>query len=62
MDGQADTTEGADAIRATFASMIPLARMGQPEEVAAAAYFLASEESSFVTGIELAVDGGMAQV
>jgi NAD(P)-dependent dehydrogenase (short-subunit alcohol dehydrogenase family) len=41
--------------------MIPLARMGQPEEVAAA-YFLASEESSFVTGIELAVDGGMAQV
>ena len=62
MDGQADTKEGADAIRATFASMIPLARMGQPEEVAAAAYFLASEESSFVTGIELAVDGGMAQV
>lgn len=61
MDGQADTKEGADAIRATFASMIPLARMGQPEEVAAA-YFLASEESSFVTGIELAVDGGMAQV
>jgi NAD(P)-dependent dehydrogenase (short-subunit alcohol dehydrogenase family) len=36
--------------------------MGQPEEVAAAAYFLASEESSFVAGIDLAVDGGMAQV
>lgn len=62
MDGQADTKEGADAIRAAFASVIPLGRMGQPEEVAAAAYFLASDESSFVTGIDLAVDGGMAQV
>jgi len=61
MDGQADTKEGADAIRAAFASVIPLARMGQPEEVAAA-YFLASDESSFVAGIDLAVDGGMAQV
>ena len=62
MDGQADTKEGADAIRAAFASVIPLGRMGQPEEVASAAYFLASDESSFVTGIDLAVDGGMAQV
>ena len=62
MDSQADTKEGADAIRAAFASVIPLARMGQPEEVAAAAYFLASEESSFVAGIDLAVDVGMAQV
>ncbi|MDT7654606.1 MAG: hypothetical protein QOI36_6012 [Pseudonocardiales bacterium] len=61
MDGQADTKEGADAIRAAFASVIPLGRMGQPEEVAAA-YFLASDESSFVTGIDLPVDGGMAQV
>ena len=62
MDGQADTKEGADAIRAAFASVIPLARMGQPEEVAAAVYFLASDESSFVAGADLAVDGGMAQV
>jgi NAD(P)-dependent dehydrogenase (short-subunit alcohol dehydrogenase family) len=62
MDGQADTKEGADAIRAAFASVIPLGRMGRPEEVAAAAYFLASDESSFVTGIDLSVDGGMAQV
>jgi NAD(P)-dependent dehydrogenase (short-subunit alcohol dehydrogenase family) len=62
MDSQADSKEGADAIRAAFVSVIPLARLGQPEEVAAAAYFLASEESSFITGIELDVDGGMAQV
>jgi NAD(P)-dependent dehydrogenase (short-subunit alcohol dehydrogenase family) len=61
MDSMADSKEGADAIRASFASVIPLARLGQPEEVAAA-YFLASEESSFVTGIELSVDGGMGQV
>jgi NAD(P)-dependent dehydrogenase (short-subunit alcohol dehydrogenase family) len=62
MDGQADTKEGADAIRVAFASVIPLGRMGRPEEVAAAAYFLASDESSFVAGIDLSVDGGMAQV
>jgi NAD(P)-dependent dehydrogenase (short-subunit alcohol dehydrogenase family) len=36
--------------------------MGQPEEVAKAALFLASDESAFVTGIELFVDGGLAQV
>ena len=62
MDSQADSKEGAGAIRAAFASVIPLGRMGQPEEVAAAAYFLASDESSFVAGVDLAVDGGMAQV
>jgi NAD(P)-dependent dehydrogenase (short-subunit alcohol dehydrogenase family) len=36
--------------------------MGTPDEVANAALFLASDESSFITGIELFVDGGMAQV
>lgn len=40
----------------------PLGRMGRPEEIAAAALFLASDESRFVNGIELFVDGGMAQV
>lgn len=43
-------------------SQIPLGRMGRPEEIASAALFLASDESSFVNGIELYVDGGMAQV
>jgi NAD(P)-dependent dehydrogenase (short-subunit alcohol dehydrogenase family) len=62
IDGQATTKEGADALRASFSSVIPLGRMGKAEEVAAAALFLASDESSFVAGIDLAVDGGMAQV
>jgi NAD(P)-dependent dehydrogenase (short-subunit alcohol dehydrogenase family) len=43
-------------------STIPMGRMGEPEEVAKVALFLASEDSSFVTGIELFVDGGRAQV
>ncbi|MFD8003116.1 SDR family NAD(P)-dependent oxidoreductase [Streptomyces mirabilis] len=62
MDSQADSKEGADAIRAAFASVVPLGRMGRPEEVAAAAVFLASDESNFCAGTELSVDGGMAQV
>lgn len=62
MDSQADSKEGADAIRAAFASVVPLGRMGRPEEVAATAVFLASDESSFCAGMELSVDGGMAQV
>src|SRR6478672_7723050 len=49
-------------IRAQFAAAIPLNRMGRPEEIAAAALFLASDESSFVAGAELSVDGGFAQV
>jgi NAD(P)-dependent dehydrogenase (short-subunit alcohol dehydrogenase family) len=36
--------------------------MGRPEEIGNAAVFLASQDSSFVTGVELFVDGGMAQV
>lgn len=45
-----------------LASQVPLGRVAQPEEIAAAALFLASEESSFVNGIELFADGGAAQV
>lgn len=45
-----------------FASIIPMGRIGKPSEIATAALFLASDDSSFVTGIDLFVDGGMAQV
>ncbi len=49
-------------VRETLTKLIPLGRMGRADEVASAALFLASDESSFITGAELPVDGGMAQV
>ena len=51
----------ADAI-ARIVSTIPMGRMGTPEEIAKAALFLGSDDSSFITGIELFVDGGRAQI
>ncbi|WP_448651245.1 SDR family NAD(P)-dependent oxidoreductase [Pseudomonas fluorescens] len=51
-----------DAIIDDMTAQIPLGRIGHAEEVAAAALFLASDESSFMTGSEMFVDGGFAQV
>lgn len=48
--------------KSQLASAIPMGRMGRAEEIARAVLFLASDESSFVTGSELFVDGGVAQV
>jgi NAD(P)-dependent dehydrogenase (short-subunit alcohol dehydrogenase family) len=56
VDGQPE-----DAI-ARIVSTIPMGRMGEPSEIAKAALFLASDDSSFVTGIELFVDGGRGQI
>jgi NAD(P)-dependent dehydrogenase (short-subunit alcohol dehydrogenase family) len=56
------TVEQVEQAVAHFASQVPLGRRGKAEEIAAAVLFLASDESSFITGIDLAVDGGMAQV
>lgn len=51
-----------DALRAEFKSAIPLGRIGQPLDIARAALFLASDDSSFMTGAEMIIDGGfMAQ-
>ena len=47
-------------IRQALIDATPLRRFGLPEEIARAALFLASDESSFITGADLAVDGGMA--
>jgi NAD(P)-dependent dehydrogenase (short-subunit alcohol dehydrogenase family) len=62
LDRQFPTKEGAEALRAEFKAQIPLGRIGLPEEVASAALFLASKESSYITGIDLAVDGGLVSV
>ncbi len=45
-----------------FESLIPRGTMGRPEEVAAVALFLASDDSSFVNGVELSVDGGLSAI
>lgn len=56
------TAEQVEQAAAHFASQVPLGRRGKPEEIAATVAFLASDESSYITGIDLAVDGGMTQV
>lgn len=63
--GPTDTAMFAAAsgeVRTTLTALIPLGRMGRADEVASAALFLASNESSFITGASLPVDGGMAQI
>lgn len=49
-------------MKTKFASLVPMGRIGRPEEIASAALFLASNDSSFMTGAELFVDGGTAQL
>jgi NAD(P)-dependent dehydrogenase (short-subunit alcohol dehydrogenase family) len=51
-----------ESLTAGLIAQTPLGRMGLPEETAAVALFLASDDSSFMTGSEVFVDGGMAQV
>lgn len=61
-DGQFSTKEAADALGEQFKANVPLGRMGLAEEVASAALFLASNESSYVTGIDLPVDSGLGSI
>lgn len=58
----AQNVQQIEQIKASIISSVPLGRMGSPDEVAKAVSFLASDDSSFITGIELFVDGGMAQI
>ena len=62
LQGLASSPEEEQALVAGLTAQTPLGRIGQPEETAAVALFLASEDSSFMTGAEVFVDGGMAQV
>jgi NAD(P)-dependent dehydrogenase (short-subunit alcohol dehydrogenase family) len=62
LDGLAQTEGVGDQLTASLLASVPLGRFGTPDEIARAAVFLASDDSSFVTGTELFVDGGAAQV
>jgi NAD(P)-dependent dehydrogenase (short-subunit alcohol dehydrogenase family) len=52
----------ADELVKGFAAKVPMKRLGQPEQVAGTVAFLASSDSSFITGVEINVDGGMGQI
>ena len=54
--------EAVDEFSKEIVAKVPMKRFGQPEEVAAAVAFLASQDASYITGVEINVDGGMGQV
>src|SRR5215216_709508 len=62
LNGLAQSQEQLEQFKTSFVSTIPLKRMGSPDEVSKVVSFLASDDSSYVTGIELFVDGGVAQI
>ncbi len=62
LSGLAPDSEQAAGLRRHLAAQVPLGRLARPEEIAAAVAFLASGQSSFITGSSLYVDGGLNQI
>ena len=62
LSGLLDSAKAGEERRKMVAAVTPLGRFGTPDEIAKAVVFLASDDSSYITGIELFVDGGFAQV
>jgi 3-oxoacyl-[acyl-carrier protein] reductase len=54
--------EAVDQFAKQIVAKVPLKRFGQPEEVAATVAFLASHDASYITGVEINVDGGLGQI
>ena len=54
--------EAVDEFAKGITAQIPMKRFGQPEEVAGAVAFLASQDASYITGVEINVDGGLGQI
>jgi NAD(P)-dependent dehydrogenase (short-subunit alcohol dehydrogenase family) len=54
--------EAVDQFAQGIKGQVPMQRFGQPEEVAGAVAFLASQDASYITGVELNVDGGLGQI
>jgi NAD(P)-dependent dehydrogenase (short-subunit alcohol dehydrogenase family) len=62
LDDQASSPEHAAEIRRGYTAYTPMLRLAHPDELANAALFLASDESSFMTGSDMVVDGGISNV
>ncbi|MBV7533033.1 SDR family NAD(P)-dependent oxidoreductase [Chitinophaga sp. sic0106] len=58
LNAQFKTPEEVEGVKSYLASITPLGRIGKPEDVANAIFFLASPESSYITGVDIPVDGG----
>jgi NAD(P)-dependent dehydrogenase (short-subunit alcohol dehydrogenase family) len=61
-DGMGLPKETVDEWTKQIAMEVPLKRFGQPEEVASTVAFLASQDASYITGVEINVDGGLGQI